>query len=175
MNDTPEAATLSAIRTARTNGRAHVWTGEQIGPWFSAACGRGLSSPEVIPWSATAPEDRCRRCAAMHPVAAEDSADRLHHLWTLAREAADATPSVIAYGREQDTYDALVDHVVTHHLVGSRWDPLGPILPCGCRQLIVADEGHEPDCPLGAGTGHPVRHGRSQRVTPPSAPHVGTP
>lgn len=70
MADTTTTAattTLTAARTHRNAGRAHVWTGQRLGPWFDTACGRSLSDPELVPWSSTAPEDRCKRCAEMHP------------------------------------------------------------------------------------------------------------
>lgn len=59
--------TLTAARTHRNSGRAHVWTGERLGPWFSTACGRALSNPELVPWTSTDPGDRCKRCSEMHP------------------------------------------------------------------------------------------------------------
>ena len=64
---TAQPKTLTAARTHRNSGRAHVWTGRRLGPWFDTACGRSLSEPELVPWSSTAAEDRCRRCAALHP------------------------------------------------------------------------------------------------------------
>lgn len=66
-DDSAQTTTLTAARTHRNAGRAHVWTGQRTGPWFDTACGRGLSNPELVPWAQTAPQDRCKRCATMHP------------------------------------------------------------------------------------------------------------
>ena len=54
-----------AIRRAR-RGAAHLWINQEVErAWADAACGRALSNPEVVLWSSTAPEDRCKRCAAI--------------------------------------------------------------------------------------------------------------
>ena len=64
MSETVPAVPL-AIRSARSSGRAHLDTGARVGGWFTAACGRTLGSPQTLPWSATAPEDRCVACTKL--------------------------------------------------------------------------------------------------------------
>ena len=65
-----------AIRSLR-RGPAHIWDrpyDNRTWRWYDTICGRSMSDPERILWESTAPEDRCRTCAAS--LAAEGGADR---------------------------------------------------------------------------------------------------
>ena len=77
----------------------------------------------------------------------EVEATRLYTLWRAALDALDAPDADDHdYTAEDVAHEAIVDFVEQNDLVGSDWDPRGPILECGCPKQIVDDEGHQEGC-----------------------------
>ena len=53
-----------AVRDAKNRrGKAHLNDGYLGGGYTIPTCGVVVRHPEVVPWEATDPEDRCKRCA----------------------------------------------------------------------------------------------------------------
>lgn len=61
---------LVAIRSVRSEGKAHLLAAGRGSFGLPTRCGRALSNPVRLAWRATAPEDRCTRCTK---IAQEDT------------------------------------------------------------------------------------------------------